>query len=236
MKFTWFHLMPYRYLPEDFKDKYRSVWVDIPQNLYDPKVGHKLYNDYLDQLEFADRMGFDGARHQRASSERVRDDAVAEHHGGRAVAPHPQRQHRRAGQLDRAVQSADSRRRGIRDARRDFGRTPGRGVPGRHLDGHQLLLRRNSRHTAREVLRGARSDHEGVEGKGDVLLQRQVHQAALRQPVAASPIQQPHPPIWIPGGGSVETWDFCAPYDYTTASFPTSGTSRAKKSPTAIGT
>src|SRR5579875_2562221 len=60
MKFTWFHLMPYRFLPEDFKDRYRSVWVDIPRNLYDPKVGHRLYNDYLDQLEFADAMGFDG--------------------------------------------------------------------------------------------------------------------------------------------------------------------------------
>jgi hypothetical protein len=60
MKFTWFHLMPYRYLPDDFKDKYRSVWVDIPRDLYDPKVGHRLYNDYLDQLEFADQMGFDG--------------------------------------------------------------------------------------------------------------------------------------------------------------------------------
>jgi alkanesulfonate monooxygenase SsuD/methylene tetrahydromethanopterin reductase-like flavin-dependent oxidoreductase (luciferase family) len=60
MKFTWFHLMPYRYLPEGFKDKYRSVWVDIPRDLYDPKVGHRLYNDYLDQLEFADQMGFDG--------------------------------------------------------------------------------------------------------------------------------------------------------------------------------
>jgi alkanesulfonate monooxygenase SsuD/methylene tetrahydromethanopterin reductase-like flavin-dependent oxidoreductase (luciferase family) len=28
------------------------------------------------------------------------------------------------------------------------------------------------------------------------------------------PVQQPHPPIWIPGGGSVETWDFCANHDY----------------------
>ena len=55
MKFTWFHLMPYRFLPEDFKEKYRSVWVDIPRDLYDPKIGHRLYNDYLDQLEFADR-------------------------------------------------------------------------------------------------------------------------------------------------------------------------------------
>ena len=37
MKFTWFHLMPYRYLPDDFKEKYRSVWVDIPRDLYDPE-------------------------------------------------------------------------------------------------------------------------------------------------------------------------------------------------------
>ncbi len=28
------------------------------------------------------------------------------------------------------------------------------------------------------------------------------------------PIQQPHPPIWIPGGGSVETWQWCAQMDY----------------------
>jgi alkanesulfonate monooxygenase SsuD/methylene tetrahydromethanopterin reductase-like flavin-dependent oxidoreductase (luciferase family) len=28
------------------------------------------------------------------------------------------------------------------------------------------------------------------------------------------PIQKPHPPIWIPGGGSVETWRWCAEMDY----------------------
>ncbi len=28
------------------------------------------------------------------------------------------------------------------------------------------------------------------------------------------PIQQPHPPVWIPGGGSVETWHWCAEMDY----------------------
>jgi alkanesulfonate monooxygenase SsuD/methylene tetrahydromethanopterin reductase-like flavin-dependent oxidoreductase (luciferase family) len=31
------------------------------------------------------------------------------------------------------------------------------------------------------------------------------------------PIQQPHPPIWIPGGGSVETWRWCAQLDYVYA-------------------
>ena len=28
------------------------------------------------------------------------------------------------------------------------------------------------------------------------------------------PIQRPHPPIYIPGGGSIETWDFCIDHDY----------------------
>jgi alkanesulfonate monooxygenase SsuD/methylene tetrahydromethanopterin reductase-like flavin-dependent oxidoreductase (luciferase family) len=28
------------------------------------------------------------------------------------------------------------------------------------------------------------------------------------------PVQHPHPPIWVPGGGSVETWHWCAEMDY----------------------
>ena len=61
MKFHWFHLMPYPYLPDDFKQKYHSVWVDPPAGeLFDPVKGHQVYNDYLDQLEYAERCGYDG--------------------------------------------------------------------------------------------------------------------------------------------------------------------------------
>ena len=42
MKLSWFHLMPYRFLPEDFKEKYRSVWVDVPSELYDAEKTHDL--------------------------------------------------------------------------------------------------------------------------------------------------------------------------------------------------
>jgi alkanesulfonate monooxygenase SsuD/methylene tetrahydromethanopterin reductase-like flavin-dependent oxidoreductase (luciferase family) len=31
------------------------------------------------------------------------------------------------------------------------------------------------------------------------------------------PLQKPHPPIWIPGGGSIETWRWCAETDHVYA-------------------
>ena len=37
MKLMWFHLMPYTELPEDFRDKHPSVWVDIHSSLFDPQ-------------------------------------------------------------------------------------------------------------------------------------------------------------------------------------------------------
>src|SRR5439155_8715544 len=60
MKICFFHLMPYRFLPEDFEQRYRSVWVDVPHSLYDPEKTSELYHEYLDELEFAERSGFDG--------------------------------------------------------------------------------------------------------------------------------------------------------------------------------
>ena len=59
MKFLWFHLMPYKELPDDFKDKHPSVWVDIHSSLFDPKRAHHMYNDFLDELEFAAVCGYD---------------------------------------------------------------------------------------------------------------------------------------------------------------------------------
>ena len=36
------------------------VWVDLPSKLYDPVRGHALYHEYMDQLEYADSLGYDG--------------------------------------------------------------------------------------------------------------------------------------------------------------------------------
>ena len=54
MKFHWFHLMPYPYLPDDFKQNatIRSGSILRPPSSIDPVKGHQVYNDYLDQLEY----------------------------------------------------------------------------------------------------------------------------------------------------------------------------------------
>jgi len=59
MKLMWFHLMPYTELPDDFRDKHPSVWVDIHSSLFDPLRAHHMYNDFMDELEFAAECGFD---------------------------------------------------------------------------------------------------------------------------------------------------------------------------------
>src|SRR5207253_1882673 len=43
------------------------------------------------------------------------------------------------------------------------------------------------------------------------------------------PIQKPHPPIWIPGLGSIETWDWCVDHAYNYSYLSFSGYKRARK-------
>ena len=62
-----FHLMPYAALDMEERGRHPSAWVTLPNSLYDPKNGHQLYNRYLDELELAAELGFDGV-------------AVNEHH------------------------------------------------------------------------------------------------------------------------------------------------------------
>ena len=60
MEFYFFHLMPWPYLPADFTAHHESAWVTYSNGNFDPVRGQKLYNDYLEELEYADSLGFDG--------------------------------------------------------------------------------------------------------------------------------------------------------------------------------
>jgi len=67
MKIFNFHLMPYAHADLDAIKRLGTSWMTYPNSYYDPKKGADLYHEYLDQLEFADELGFDGV-------------AVNEHH------------------------------------------------------------------------------------------------------------------------------------------------------------
>lgn len=58
MKLMWFHLVPYTELPDDFWQKQLSVWVDIHSSLFDPKRAHLMYNDFMDEMEYATDVEF----------------------------------------------------------------------------------------------------------------------------------------------------------------------------------
>lgn len=57
-RFNFMHFMPYIHLPENHKE-FPSLWVDFPNRYYDPKKAAPLYDRYLDELVYADSIGFD---------------------------------------------------------------------------------------------------------------------------------------------------------------------------------
>jgi len=213
MKFTWFNLMPWPYLPDDFRAKHRSVWVDIPNTLYDPRKGHHVYHEYLDQLEYAETLGFDGI-------------GCNEHHqNGYGLMPSPNliaaTLARRTSRAALCVigNSIASYNPPIRVAEEfamldviSGGRLVAGFPVGTPMDtnfcyGQIPALTRDKYREAHDLIMKAwaRDEPFAFDGKYNQL--RWVN-------CWPKPIQKPHPPIYIPGGGSIETWDFCLDYDY----------------------
>lgn len=52
--------MAYPYLPRDFDEKYDTGWVTVPNSLWDSQRSRGLYQEYIEQLAYADELGFDG--------------------------------------------------------------------------------------------------------------------------------------------------------------------------------
>src|SRR5438876_1351209 len=226
MKFNWFHLMPYRYLPDNFKEAYPSVWVDIPSSLYDPVKGHWLYNDYLDELEFADRVGFDGIcvneHHQNgyglmpspnlmgaALARRTSRAALVVMGNSIALYNPPVRVAEEFAMLD--VMSGGRLVAGFpvgtsMDSNFCYGQTPAT-LREKYREAHDLIIQAWTR-------------PEPFVFNGKYTQLRYVN-------VWPRPVQKPYPPIWIPGGGSIETWDFCADFDYNYAYLSYFGYKRA---------
>lgn len=213
MKFTFFHLMPYPYLPDDFDERFDSPSLTFPNRYFDPKLGFALYHRYLDELEYADKLGFDGIavneHHQSAyglmPAPNIMAAALARRTTnakimilGNAIGmrDHPLRVAEEIAMLDhlsggRVVSGF------VRAIGWEYfvhGISPARSRA-RFEEAHDLIIKA---WTSREPFQWVSPNYEF----------RYVN-------VWPTPLQEPHPPIFIPGAGSSETMRFVAEHDYS---------------------
>jgi len=213
MKVCWFHLMPYPHLPDDFKEKYRSVWVDVPSELYDPEKGHWIYNDYLDELEHADQVGFDAI-------------CVNEHHAN-AYGMMPSPNLMLAALIRRTSQAAlvvlgnsialynppirvaeEFAMLDVMSGGRFIAGFPvGSSMDTNFAYGATPITLRDKYQEAHDLIVKAWTHPEPFAFNGKYTQLRYVN-------IWPRPLQQPHPPIWVPGGGSIETWDWVLEHNY----------------------
>jgi alkanesulfonate monooxygenase SsuD/methylene tetrahydromethanopterin reductase-like flavin-dependent oxidoreductase (luciferase family) len=212
MKLLSFHLMPHRHLPSDFTRRHRSVWVDIDPSLYDPQLGHRQYNDYLDELELAAAAGFDGIcvneHHQNAYglmpspnlmaatlARNTSDAAVTVMGNSLALYSPPTRVAEELAMIDV-----------ISGGRLIAGMPVGTAMDTCYGYGIPPATLRDRYEEAHDLITRAWSAQQPFAFNGRFTKLRYVNPWPR-------PVQHP-PPIWIPGGGTVETWEWCAAHNY----------------------
>ena len=219
MEFHFFHLMPWPYLPPDFDARYSSAWVTCPNGLYDPERGHALYHRYLDELELAERLGFDGVcvneHHQTAYGLMPAPNVIAATLARRTqrikialmgnaipLRDHPLRIAEEVAMLDVITggRIISGFVRGIGCEYHSFGVNPTHSRE-RFEEGIDLILR--------AWTEPGPWSHWGK------------HYRVRYVNPWPRPLQKPHPPVWLPGTGSIETieaavarrWPYVRTYD-----------------------
>ena len=213
MKNLWFHLMPYKELPDNFRDQHKSVWVDIDPGLLDPSRAHVMYNEFMDELEYAAEVGFDGicCNEHHANgyglmpspnliaatlARRTEDAALCVMGNSLALYNPPIRVAEEFAMLDC-----------ISGGRLIAGFPVGSPMDTAYAYGQNPSKLRERYYEAHDLIMKAWTAEETFAFNGRFNQQRYVN-------VWPRPVQKPHPPVWIPGGGSIETWRWCAELDY----------------------
>jgi len=212
MKIFGFHLMPYQGLPSGHLAGTDSSWVTLSNAVFDPALGHALYQRYLGELVAYDRAGFDGIcvneHHQSPYGMMPSPDVIA---GilvpqttckiailGNALPlrDHPLRVAEEVAMLDV-----------ISGGRIISGFVRGIGAE-YHSFGMDPSVSRDRFYEAHDLIVAAWTRPGPFEWYGKHYKLRYVNPWPR-------PLQQPHPPIWSPSQGSGETVDWAARNRYT---------------------
>lgn len=208
MKVFMFHLMPYAALDLNYTDTYDTCWVKLPNTYFDVPTGTKLYNRYLDELEFADQLGFDGVvvneHHQNAYglmpspvviasvlARRTKNAKIAIIGNAFGLRDNPLTLAEEHAMLDHITggRIVTGMVRGIGAEYFSFGASPALSHE-RYHEAHDLVVQAWTRPGPFEF-----------EGK---------HYHFRYVNLWPRPVQQPHPPIWVPSQGSRETVEWVA--------------------------
>jgi alkanesulfonate monooxygenase SsuD/methylene tetrahydromethanopterin reductase-like flavin-dependent oxidoreductase (luciferase family) len=203
-----FHLMPYAELDLDAARKHGTVWVHLPNRHFDPEKGHRLYNRYLDELEYAEVLGFDAVsvneHHQTAygmmPSPIVTASALARRTSRVKIAilgsALPLRQHPMSVAEEHAMIDVISGGRLISGFVRGIGAEY-------HTFGVNPTVSHERFHEAHDLIVRAWTEPGPFSFQGKHYNVRYVN-------LWPRPYQKPHPPIWIPSQGSKETIDWAS--------------------------
>jgi alkanesulfonate monooxygenase SsuD/methylene tetrahydromethanopterin reductase-like flavin-dependent oxidoreductase (luciferase family) len=208
VKYFFFHLMSWPYLPADFDALYESAWVWAPNSLYDPVKGEELYREYINTLAYAEELGFDGV-------------CVNEHHqNAYGLMPSPNLIAAALTQRTRKIKIAvignalPLYNPPLRVAE-EFAMldviSGGRLVAGMVIGGGpEYFSYQVDPTTAREKFREALDLILQAWTRPGPFTWNSKHYYFRNVNPWPRPMQQPHPPIWIPGVGSLETIEFVA--------------------------
>src|SRR2546423_5979342 len=212
LQFYYFHLMPYPALPEEFARTAEAAWVTPSNALFDPDIGHALYNRYLDELVAAEQWGWDGI-------------CVNEHHQNvYGTMPSPnliaamltQRTQRcRIGIIGNALPLHDDPLRVAEEiAMLDVisgGRIISGFVRGTGMEYYSYNVNptwsRDRFYEAHDLIIKAWTEPGPFRWVGKHYKHNYVN-------IWPRPLQKPHPPIRLPGTGSLETVDYAASKRY----------------------
>lgn len=215
MRFFSFHLMPYPGLPADYDG---PAWVTVPNRLYDPAIGSELYDRYLDELVYAEELGFDGVcvneHHQNAYGLMPSPNLMAA-----AIARETSRV--RIAVVGNALPLYDPPTRVAEEFAMLDNLSGGRLIAGFVVGGgpEYYSFSINPAH-ARERFAEA---HDLIikawtEDGPQEFIGRHYRLRFLN--TWPKPVQRPHPEVWIPGAGSLETMDFVARHRYAYMGIP----------------
>lgn len=208
MQYYFFHLMSWPHLPDDFAEQNDSAWVWLSNSHYDPVKGHDLYREYIDTLAYADELGFDGV-------------CVNEHHqNAYGLMPSPnliaaaltQRTRRcRIAVIGNALPMYNPPLRVAEEFAMLDVMSGGRLIAGMVIGGGPEYFSYNINPThARERFREALDLILKAWTEPGPFTWNSKHYYYRYVNPWPRPLQQPHPPIWIPGAGSLETIEFVA--------------------------